>query len=175
MAPQREIVITGMGVVSPIGIGKAAFADALAAGRGGIRRLDLFEDAELPNPIGGEVVDFDAKLYVRPRKSLKVMSRDIQFGFAAADMACVDAGLRDRPPDPERLGVMFGADLMPCELPEMAATYRGCTVGRPVSSSTAGARPRWPTSSPCGCSSICRTCRPATSASPRTRAARTTR
>jgi 3-oxoacyl-[acyl-carrier-protein] synthase II len=129
MASQRDIVITGMGVISPIGIGKEAFVAALAAGRGGIRRLKLFDDAELPNPIGGQVLDFDPKLYVRPRKSLKVMNRDIQFGFAAADLACTDARLRDRPLDPDRLGIVFGADLMPCELPEMAATFRSCSVG----------------------------------------------
>jgi 3-oxoacyl-[acyl-carrier-protein] synthase II len=128
MARQRDIVITGMGIVSPIGIGKEAFAAALAAGRGGIRRLNLFDDAELPNPIGGEVLEFDPKRYVRPRKSLKVMSRDTQFGFAAADLACADARLRDHPLDPERLGVLYGADLMTCELSEVAAAYRGCMV-----------------------------------------------
>ena len=128
MVPQREVVITGVGVVSPIGIGREAFAASLAAGRSGVRRLDLFVDSDLPAPIGAEVRDFDPKLYVRPRKSLKVMSRDIQFGFAAADLACADAKLRDHPLDPDRLGVVFGADLMPCELEELIPAFRGCLV-----------------------------------------------
>ena len=74
------------------------------------------------------MADFDPKQYVRPRKSLKVMSRDIQLAFAAADLACVDAGLRERPVDPERLGVIFGAALIPGELDELAGTYRSCLV-----------------------------------------------
>jgi 3-oxoacyl-[acyl-carrier-protein] synthase II len=128
MAPKRDIVITGVGVVSPIGIGKVPFWAALCAGQSGVRRLEMFRDPALPSPIGGAVADFDAKQYVRPRKSLKVMSRDIQLAFAAADLACVDAGLRERPIAPERLGVIFGASLIPGELDELAGTYRSCLV-----------------------------------------------
>jgi 3-oxoacyl-[acyl-carrier-protein] synthase II len=128
MAPKRDIVVTGVGVVSPIGIGKDPFWAALCAGRSGIRRLATFDDPALPAPIGGEVADFDAKQYVRPRKSLKVMSRDIRLAFAAADLACVDAGLRERPIAPERLGVIFGAAIIPGELDEMIGTYRNCLV-----------------------------------------------
>ena len=106
MAPKQDIVVTGVGVVSPIGIGKNPFWTALCEGRSGIRRLELFDDPTLFPLIGGLVADFDPKQYVRPRKSLKVMSRDIQLGFAAADMACVDAGLRETPPDPERLVIL---------------------------------------------------------------------
>ena len=128
MASSRDIVVTGVGVVSPIGIGKEPFWAALCAGRSGIRQLPGFDDPSLPPPFGGQVADFDPKQYVRPRKSLKVMSRDIQLAFAAADMACVDAGLRKTPPDPERLGVMLGADMIPCDLDELIGTYRSCTV-----------------------------------------------
>ena len=77
---------------------------------------------------GGEVADFDPKQHVRPRKSLKVMSRDIQLAVAAADMACADGRLRDQAVDPDRLGVVFGADMMTCELEDMVNVYRGCTV-----------------------------------------------
>jgi 3-oxoacyl-[acyl-carrier-protein] synthase II len=129
MAFQRDIVITGMGVVSPIGIGVDALAASLAAGRSGIRRLNVeFDDDQLAFPIGAEVLDFDPKLYVRPRKSLKVMSRDIQLAFTAADLACADAGLREHPVDPERLGIVFGSDLIPCDLDEIAPAYRSCTT-----------------------------------------------
>jgi 3-oxoacyl-[acyl-carrier-protein] synthase II len=127
MAADRDIVVTGLGIVSPIGIGKDPFWSALCAGRSGIQRL-AFDDPSLPPPIGGVVDDFDPKQYVRPRKSLKVMSRDIQLGFAAADLAYVDAGLRATPPDPERLGVILGADMIPCELDEMVGVYQNCMV-----------------------------------------------
>lgn len=126
MATDRDIVITGVGVVSPIGIGKDPFWAALCAGRSGIRRLPVYDDPTMPPPFGGEVADFDPKQYVRPRKSLKVMSREIQLGFAAADMACTDACLRDAPLDPERLGVVLGADMIPCNLIELVSTYRSC-------------------------------------------------
>lgn len=128
MAPRQEIVITGVGVVSPIGIGREAFAAGLAACRSGVRRLPLFDRSDLPLPVGAAVADFDAKRYVRPRKSLKVMSRDIQFAFAAADLGRADAGLVGEAVDPDRLGVVFGADLMPCELSEVETAYRACTV-----------------------------------------------
>jgi len=128
MATKDEIVITGVGVVSPIGIGKKAFWDALCEGRSGIRHLNLFDDTSLPAPFGGEVTDFDPKQYVRPRKSLKVMSREIQMAFAAADLACVDADIEKNPVDPERLGVIFGSDLAPCELSEITGAFHACMV-----------------------------------------------
>jgi 3-oxoacyl-[acyl-carrier-protein] synthase II len=130
MASPQDVVVTGVGVVSPIGIGKEAFWTALREGRSGIRGLPLFTDPDpaIRMPFGGEVRDFDPKQYVRPRKSLKVMSRDIQLAFAAADMACVDAGLHEGTLDPERLGVVLGADLIPCDLDELVGTYRSCMV-----------------------------------------------
>ncbi|HUT11087.1 MAG TPA: beta-ketoacyl-[acyl-carrier-protein] synthase family protein [Thermoguttaceae bacterium] len=133
MAANCEVVITGVGVVSPIGIGNEAFWTSLFEGRSGVRRLDLFDQTDieglgLPPPFGADVADFDPKQYVRPRKSLKVMSREIQLAFAAADLACVDAGLPDRPIDPERLGIVFGADMLPCDLSELTPAFRGCLV-----------------------------------------------
>lgn len=128
MATKQEIVITGIGVVSPIGIGHQAFWTSLSEGQSGVRRLDLFQESDLPVTFGADVAGFDPKQYVRPRKSLKVMSRDIQLGFAAADLACAQAGLHDQPIDPERLGIVFGADLINCELSELVNAYRGCII-----------------------------------------------
>ena len=128
MRPEREIVITGVGVVSPVGMGGDAFYSALLAGRSGIRRLHLFDHPGLPVPIGGQVTDFDGKSYVRPRKSMKVMSRDIQFAFAAAEMASAQAGLTEHRVDPERMGVVFGADMILCDLDEIVLPYRNCLV-----------------------------------------------
>jgi 3-oxoacyl-[acyl-carrier-protein] synthase II len=78
--------------------------------------------------IGAEVVDFEPKQYVRPRKSLKVMSRDIQLAFAAADMACQHAGVKPEAVDPERLGVVFGADRIACDLSELHPAFAKCMV-----------------------------------------------
>jgi 3-oxoacyl-[acyl-carrier-protein] synthase II len=129
MRPTPEIVITGIGVVSPIGIGTEAYWTSLCEGRSGIRRFPFFAGpgGDLPVPLGGEVANFDPKRYVRPRKSLKVMSRDIQLAFAAADLAFADSSLDHQALDPDRYGIVFGADLMTCELPEMLDTYLACT------------------------------------------------
>lgn len=126
MAATREVVITGIGVVSPIGIGLDAMWESLSLGRSGVRRISMFERGEIPSPIGGQVLDFDAGLSVRPRKALKVMSRDILMAFVTADAAMKQAALGASGIAPERLGIVFGADMIACELPEMVNAFRGC-------------------------------------------------
>lgn len=120
-----EVVITGIGVVSPLGIGTEAYWNAMLAGRSGVRTLELYDGSELAPPLGGQVVDFDPNRFL-PRKQKKVMSRDIQLGFAAAELACQQAGIRPGMVDPERLGVVFGADMIACELPELQDAFRSC-------------------------------------------------
>lgn len=124
MGNPRDIVMTGVGVVSPIGIGSEPFWESLATGRSGIRLVDLFDSSSLRVRFGGQIPDFDAKQYVRPRKSLKVMSREIQLGFAAADLAMADAGLAAGGLDPERFGVVYGSDMIYADLEDLAETYR---------------------------------------------------
>lgn len=124
MSHPRDIVITGLGVVSPIGIGCDAFWGALAAGASGIRLVDLFDSSSLKVRFGGQIPDFEPKQYVRPRKSLKVMSREIQLGFAAADLALTDAGIAEATLDPDRFGVAFGNDMIYADLEDLEQTYR---------------------------------------------------
>ena len=124
MSVAREVVITGVGVVSPIGIGCGPFWESLAAGSSGIRIVDLFDSSSLKVRFGGQIPDFDPKLYVRPRKSLKVMSREIQLGFAAADLAITDASLATGGVEPDRFGVVFGNDMIYADLEDLEGTYR---------------------------------------------------
>lgn len=124
----RDIVITGIGVASPIGIGKDRFWASLIEGRSGVCNAPLFVESKVEPPLGAPIADFDPKKYVRPRKSLKVMSRDIQLGFTAADLAWTDAGFAQTPPNPERAGIALGADMIACELPELVPVYQRCTV-----------------------------------------------
>ena len=124
MSHPRDIVITGLGVVSPIGIGCDAFWGALAAGESGVRLVDLFDASSLKVRFGGQIPDFEPKQYVRPRKSLKVMSREIQLGFAAADLALTDAGIAEATLDPDRFGVAFGNDMIYADLEDLEQTYR---------------------------------------------------
>jgi len=124
MRAASDVVITGLGVVSPIGIGCEPFWDALTTGTSGIRPIDLFDSSSLSVRFGGQIPDFDPKVYVRPRKSLKVMSREIQLGFAAADLALTDAGITAGQVEPQRFGVVFGNDMIYADLEDLEGTYR---------------------------------------------------
>jgi 3-oxoacyl-[acyl-carrier-protein] synthase II len=126
MELKPEIVITGLGVISPVGVGQDAFWNSLLEGRSGVRRLSWFNDAELPCPLGAEVLDFEAAKYVRPRKNLKVMSRDIQLGVAAAEMAFAQSTLTKDAVDPDRFGVIYGADMIAADLGELVPAYQAC-------------------------------------------------
>src|SRR5688500_9163925 len=100
---KREVVITGIGMVSPIGIGRDAFWAALDAGRSGIQLVpQLAEAREIPFRLAGLFSDFDAKQYVQPRKTIKVMCREIQSAYAAAMIAMQDASLVKDQFDPQR-------------------------------------------------------------------------
>src|SRR5690349_905169 len=120
MTVAREVVISGVGVVSPIGIGRDAFWRSLCEGRSGVRLLPTFDSPDFSVRFGGEVQDFDPKEYVTPRKSLKVMSRNIQLAYTAAQLASQDANLATGSVDPERFGVALGSDWMYVDPPELA-------------------------------------------------------
>jgi 3-oxoacyl-[acyl-carrier-protein] synthase II len=124
MNRSREVVVTGVGVVSPIGIGGDAFWSSLVNAASGIRPIDLFDSSGLHTPYGGQIAGFDPKLFVRPRKSLKVMSRDIQIGFAAADLAMADAVIAAGSLEPERFGVVVGGDMIYADIEDLELTYR---------------------------------------------------
>jgi len=126
MQPAEQVVITGVGVVSPNGIGREAYWDALCEGRSGVRLLDDFAKQGLPIEFGGTVVDFDAKEFITPRKSLKVMSRVIQLGFTAAELARRDAHFEPSESDPERFGVLFGSDTINIDPQELIEAYQSC-------------------------------------------------
>ncbi len=126
MQPSREVVITGIGVVSPIGIGLEAFWKSLTEGRSGVKALPWYGEGGLRPPLGAEVSGFDGAQYVRPRKALKLMSRDIQLAVAATDLACAEAGLASGTTDPERFGVVFGADMIAADIQELVPAFRAC-------------------------------------------------
>ncbi|MCY3781710.1 MAG: beta-ketoacyl-[acyl-carrier-protein] synthase family protein [Chloroflexi bacterium] len=88
---RKRVVITGLGVVSPLGE-KSAYWDALQAGQSGIRRLQNIETEHLDVKIGGEIRNFDSSAYI-PRKQARRMGRATQFAIVAAFEAVKDAGL----------------------------------------------------------------------------------
>jgi 3-oxoacyl-[acyl-carrier-protein] synthase II len=126
MRSRSSVVITGVGVVSPIGIGGTAYWDSICQQRSGVRALESAAPRDLPLSIGAPIKDFDGKLYVNPRKALKVMSREIQTGFSAARLAVDHAELQAGQIPSDRAGVVFGSDMLHCEPEEMLAVHRRC-------------------------------------------------
>src|SRR5437762_640179 len=117
----RRVVVTGLGVVAPNGIGREAFWSACLNGRSGVGPIRTFDASGHPVQIAAEVTDFDVLPFLPPpqRKSLKIMSRAMRFGVGAAGLAVRDAGLDLNRLDPERLGVVMGTGLVPVDLPEL--------------------------------------------------------
>ena len=88
----RRVVITGMGAVSPNGVGREAFAEAALAGMSGVRRISLFDSSEIPVQIAGEVHGFDELAWVEKRER-KHVSRVLPLAIAAATEALDQAGI----------------------------------------------------------------------------------
>ncbi len=128
MSARPEIVVTALGVVSPLGIGLEAFSTALRQPRSGVGPITSSDPAGLRVHLAGEVRDFDAKEFIakQHRKSLKIMSRSMQMGVVAAQQAWDAAGLAEGKVDPDRVGAVFGADNMCTSPAEAAAYYVGC-------------------------------------------------
>src|SRR6185369_14180898 len=105
---KTRVVITGMGVVSPIGIGIEAFWDSLKNGRSGVGRLTFFDVTDYPCQIDAEVKEFNPEKYI-DKKTARRMDRFTQYAYAAADMAVRDAGLDTFKFDPDRVGVIVGS------------------------------------------------------------------
>lgn len=105
--PKRRVVITGIGVISSIGIGKDAFWEALRQGRSGISRITSFDSSRLTTQFAGQVQNFDPLLYT-DRKSLRRMDRTSQFAVACAKMAVQDAGIDPQSNGRHRAGVIIG-------------------------------------------------------------------
>ncbi len=128
MNSQRQVVVTGMGVVSPIGIGTDAFWDSLINGRCGVRVRDGFSHSPWPLKIYSPVMEFDGKDWVQPRKALKVMCSPIQFGYAAAMMALEQSELRESGVDPERVGTIFGTETFFSDPHVVTSVFQKCMV-----------------------------------------------
>lgn len=106
----RRVVVTGIGIVSPLGTGTEKNWDALMAGRSGIGPITQFDASDLPTRIAGEVKDFVAEDYIE-KKEIKKMDLFIQYALAASDMAMADSGLQITEENAERVGVQVGAGL----------------------------------------------------------------
>src|SRR5512132_2518973 len=106
----RRVVVTGLGLVSPVGVGVEESWASLVAGRSGIGPITLFDASTFPTRIAGEVKGFEAEKYM-DRKEVRRNDRFIHFAMAAADMAIKDSGLDMAKEDPNQVGVVIGAGI----------------------------------------------------------------
>ncbi len=107
---KRRIVVTGLGLLTPLGIGVEKSWEGLVQGRSGIRRITHFDPAAFATQIAGEVEGFNPEDYIEP-KEIKKMDRFIHFGVAAATMAVEDSQLKIDQGNAERVGVYVGAGM----------------------------------------------------------------
>ena len=108
---ERRVVITGMGVVSPVGKDLHTFWESLKAGRSGIKRITAFDTSVYHCHIAGEVRDFDYIPYFNVPKDGKRCDRYVGLAMAAARMAFNDSGMDFGAIDPTRVGVMVGSGI----------------------------------------------------------------
>jgi 3-oxoacyl-[acyl-carrier-protein] synthase II len=106
----RRVVVTGVGLVTPLGIGTEATWEAIRAGRSGIGPITQFDARGFSCRIAGEVKGFDPSNYIE-KKEIKKMGRFIQFSIAAADFALKGSGLVVTPEIAEQVGVYIGSGI----------------------------------------------------------------
>ncbi len=106
----RRVVVTGMGIISPVGNDVPTAWDNVVQGRSGISPITDFDVSQFSTRFGGSIRDFDASQYI-PAKELKKMDPFIHFGIAAASQAIADAGLTGSGYPPERIGVAMGSGI----------------------------------------------------------------
>ena len=124
----RRVVITGIGIVSPLGLSAAEHWDNLVAGKSGLKRIEAFDPSGYDCQVGGEVPAFKITDHVPKtyRKFSKVMARDIELAVVAAKDAFASSGIKSKADgeadfDPTRFGCNIGAGLISAELDELTA------------------------------------------------------
>jgi len=128
MNEQRRVVVTGLGVVSPLGTGVEKNWQALMEGRSGIRGITRFATDNFASRIAGEVPDFKAEDFIEP-KEIKKMDLFIQYAMGAAAMAMADSGLNIEGEFAESVGVIIGVGL--CGLDTIETTKEALIAGGP--------------------------------------------
>jgi 3-oxoacyl-[acyl-carrier-protein] synthase II len=132
-----RLVITGLGVVSPLGLTVKQMWEGLCAGRCGIGKITAFDPVGFSCKLAGQVPDYKIQQYVPRsyRKAVKLMSRDIELAVMAANEALTGSGLITKGidpekvnVDPERVAINLGAGLISCDLVELAPAAAASTT-----------------------------------------------
>ncbi|HLD09354.1 MAG TPA: beta-ketoacyl synthase N-terminal-like domain-containing protein, partial [Methylophilaceae bacterium] len=107
---KRRVVVTGIGVVSPVGIGVQTAWHNLVAGKSGITKITKFDATAFASQVAGEVKNFDVLQFL-PAKEARRMDTFIQFGLAAGIEAIKDSGIVVTEENAERIGVSIGSGI----------------------------------------------------------------
>lgn len=125
---KRRVVVTGLGAVTPVGVGVAATWESIVSGKSGISRITHFDASAFACQIAGEVKDFDATQYI-PAKDARRMDRFVHLGLAAGIEAFKDSGLEVTEANAERIGVCIGSGIG--GLPSIEETQNDYLAGGP--------------------------------------------
>jgi 3-oxoacyl-[acyl-carrier-protein] synthase II len=147
----HRVVVTGIGVVSPNGIGRRQFGEAIVEGRSGVGYIESFDTSGQSIRIAGEVKGFDVTRYLgENKKSAKLMSRAVGFAVGAAARGVVDSGLETGSIDPGRFGVCMGTGITPMDVAELVGpiargigTDGGFDVGKFAQARAESIYPLW--------------------------------
>lgn len=107
---KRRVVVTGVGLITPLGTGTEKSWENLLDGRSGIRKITQFDATHFPCRVAGEVPDFEINQFIEIKEQKK-MDRFIHFAFAAAKMAVEDSGLKITKDNADRIGVLVGSGI----------------------------------------------------------------
>ena len=107
---KRRVVVTGVGLITPLGTGTEKSWKNLLDGRSGIRKITQFDATHFPCQVAGEVPDFEINQFIEIKEQKK-MDRFIHFAFAAAKMAVEDSGLKITKDNADRIGVLVGSGI----------------------------------------------------------------
>jgi 3-oxoacyl-[acyl-carrier-protein] synthase II len=110
MMDKRRVVVTGLGLITPLGLGVDLSWQNLVNGKSGIRKISSFDVSAFPTQIAGEVVNFNPEDYVE-FKEVKKMDRFVHFAVAAATFALNDSGLKITDSNSDRVGVLVGSGM----------------------------------------------------------------
>ena len=124
----RRVVITGLGIISPVGLTVSEAWDNILAGRSGVRPITVFDVSEFPVRFGGTVEGFDVTDYIS-KKDARKMDTFIHYGIAAGTQAIRDAGLEVTEENAERIGVSIGSGIG--GLPGIEKNYEAYLKGGP--------------------------------------------
>lgn len=106
----RRVVITGLGVVSAIGVGRDAYWESLKEGRSGIKKISSFDTTSYPCDVAGEITDFDPADFMTTQQARRI-DRFAQLAIAAAKLSIDDAGLEITPANQSSVGMILGTSL----------------------------------------------------------------